>query len=339
MRENSALQKIKWILLALAISVGLCASAQSQANAGYMVRAVLIEQEGAVYQVGVLYQDPEAAANSADALAPFKLAQGQGESLSAAFQSLEQNFTQTLSYQLSDYLLLSGQCSKATVEEYARQVQLTQQGRYAAEVYYLSQGIETVAQTMAQTPEAAQALLEVLEEYNQSGARLYEISQQTLVIPCVSMQEDGRVAPIQTMYLLSTQGGEYYNETQTQVYQLLSNAQGEVNFLMGDTAFTIGSRVLSKSAPLTGVSDTPAQAFSFVLAGANTAGTSSTVQTGDLPTLCVYALVEEATDTSQVARSNMEAYLTYLANAEPAMLAQLGASRVEVHLYSLADLW
>ncbi|MFI3168823.1 MAG: hypothetical protein R3Y06_02635 [Faecalibacterium sp.] len=339
MRDNSALQKIKWILLALALGVGLCASAQSKASAGYMVRAVLIEQEGTVYQVGVLYQDPEAAANSADALAPFKLAQGQGESLSAAFQSLEQNFTQTLSYQLSDYLLLSGQCSKATVEEYAQQVQLTQQGRYAAEVYFLSQEIADLAQTMAQNPEVAQALLEALEEYNQSGARLYEVSQETLIMPCVSMQEDGSVAPIQTMYLLSAQEGGYYDEIQTQLYQLLSNTQSEVNFLMGDVAVTIGSRVRSKGEPLAGVSDTPAVAFSFVLGDTSAEGESGVAQAGALPTLCVYALVEESADVSQVARSNMEAYVTYLANAEPALLAQLGVGRVEMHLYSLANLW
>ncbi len=323
------LQKMKWLLCAFALAVVLYGSnVQSQGAQLYMARAVLLEQSGTQYTVGVLYQDPEAAANSAEAQAPLKLAQGEGNSLAAAFQSLEQGLAAEVSYQLSDYLVLCGQCSKATVEEYAQQVQTTQRGRYSAQISYLSQDMAQLTQIVQETPESAELLLEALTLSEQTAPALYEMAQETLVMPLFSVQSDGVLAAEKTSYLLSTEGGTIYNDTQTQLYYLLSSAQGQASFLVGDVAFTIGGRLCSKSDVLTGVTDE----ISAVYSALKNQGDET------IPTMRVYAIVSDASDTSSIARSNMEAYLEYCVNTDSALLAQLEVSRVEVHLLCLVDI-
>ncbi len=91
--------------------------------------------------------------------------------------------------------------------------------------------------------------------------------------------------------------------------------------MAGDLAFTVSSCLLSWEQPLQGVADGQA------------------VTQGARPTLVVYGMVQGSAAHSRIARSNMEAYLTYQANASPSLLAQIGAGAVEVRLFSLANLW
>ncbi len=193
--------------------------ASASSAQSYMIRAILLQETGEQITVAVLYQDPEAAANSADVSAPMQFAQGQGSSISTAFQALEQSFSAAVSYQLCDYLLLCGQCSKQTVAEYALAVQSTQQGRYAAKLSYLVQPIENLGLALQSSTQAAQQLLELLEEKSDNAPYLYEVEQAVLAMPCYALQQDGSVEAQATTSLLAPEGASWYDETQTQRYQ------------------------------------------------------------------------------------------------------------------------
>ncbi len=374
MNRNVA-QKVKVILLVFALILVLSMSDSGRLSDGYMVRAVLLQQEGNVYQVGVLYQDPEAAANSADVQASIKLARAEGDSLLAAFQALEQDFAAELSYQLSDYLLLCGACSKQTLAEYALQVQTTQCGRYAAQVSYLSQDLATLAVQIEQDAQLAQLLLETLQAAQ--APYLYQVSEETLVMPRYDLQEDGALLPAQTMYLLQESGAGTYDAVQTQLYRLLSDTDTPCYFANDTVAFCIKHRVLSYTGTLAGVSSEwswggngseeseESRAFSVSEQVAQTTlqdaeipdenaqsslqdaemadeNAQTTLQDAEIPdengkTLLLYAILADTQDTAALSLVQIELYLSYLVNRETALLAQLGVARVEVHLARLAQ--
>ncbi len=322
MKQSKNLGAIKWLLCAMALLAVLCTggalgSATSAAD-GYMVHAVLVEQGDAGYTVAVLYQAPEAAANSAEVQAQTLLAQGQGASLAAAFTMLEQAMAAPISYQLSDYLLLCGAPSKALLVEYAALVQSMGCGRYTAQVCYTAQGVAALAQQMAAEPTTADTLLDLLQQSKQLPAKLFDCAQDCFTVPQIEQgaDGDGTFAPLQTAYLLCDERAMPYDATQTQLYCLLGGNWGACSFVMGDVAFTIGGRVQSQS---------------DVLAGVNGAGDA-------LPSLHIYALVQSTSECSALTLRKMELYLEALASAQPTMLAQLGVSRVEVSLLC-AEQW
>ncbi len=390
------------LLLLLGLAALLLEGDATSAAQGYMVRAILLEETGAGYTVGVIYQDPEAAANSAEVQAPFTFAQGEGESLAAAFQALAQNFAVPLSYQLSDYLLLCGQCSKETVDAYALDVQTTQQGRYAAQLSFIAQNIDEIETILQENPEAAQTLLDRLEENDVVSPYLYQVAEETVVMPYLALLQDGTLAPEETLYLLSQSVGEQegeakvdsgqensvqedsaqeesvqenseqensaqsdgerldsaqegatrantlqdtqYDQAQTQLYYLLSGKRVSCDFATDSLCFTVTPCVLSWSDALTGVSsDWNAWGFSSSSGSSGSSGSSrsstAVAVADDLPTISIYCVVTATADTSSAALANMKRYIEAQANASPALLAQVGASRVEVHLICLADLW
>ncbi len=349
-RRQRQLSKMIWfgVLLGLVFGVMLCTSGWQRTAGDNIVRAVLLEEEDGIYCVGVLYQDPEAAANSADAQVQLSLVYAEGESLATAFQALEQSAEKDFSYQMSDYLLLCNQCSKEVVDSYAAELQTTQRGRYAAQVSYLAQGIADVAEVLALHPEGGQTLLEALEHNTDVAPYLYETAQEnaqkSLVMPLLLLAEDSTVAPLEQMYLLSTEGAQVYDKTQTQLYLLLRYADVSAAFFTGTHAFAVAGRILSWEGSLTGVSSSFSETFGTISVRVNEVADDigdaekMEVQAEEeaLPTLLLYGVVRDVSDDSATAILEMEQYLEELTRQEPEVLAQLGIGAVEVCLISLS---
>ena len=72
-----------------------------------IVRALLLEQTPEQWNVALLYQFPEAAADSSDAAASVQLCAGTGETLEQALFAAEEHLPQRPSYRLCEYLFLN----------------------------------------------------------------------------------------------------------------------------------------------------------------------------------------------------------------------------------------
>lgn len=72
-----------------------------------IVRALLLEQTPEQWNVALLYQFPEAAADSSDAAASVQLCAGTGETLEQALFTAEEHLPQRPSYRLCEYLFLN----------------------------------------------------------------------------------------------------------------------------------------------------------------------------------------------------------------------------------------
>ncbi len=363
--KEQQLRQMKWLLLGIALLVALWASSTQSQPQSYMVRAVVLDETGGQYTVGVLYQAPDAAANSADVQITYQLAQGQGDSLAEAVQAVEQAVGGQLSYQLSDYLLLASGCTPNTVQAYAALVQTAQCGRYSAKVSALSQDMAQLEALIAQTPQTASILLERLVEDGQNAPALYDVLEDALPMPLLNVQDDGTLAAELLSCSLGAQGRVLYDAVQTQLYALLHTGQGTASFMAGELSFSVGMRVHSRSDVLCGVTDEmeSVQMFEDILSAqgdaisayythiqtegfvesvlafqSNQTSQNSQSVTQQLPCLRVYAVVTSASDTSPEALATMQNYLNSLADENGELLALLHVSGVEVQLVCPAQL-
>ena len=72
-----------------------------------IVRALMLEQTPEQWNVALLYQFPEAAADSSDVAASVQLCAGTGETLEQALFAAEEHLPQRPSYRLCEYLFLN----------------------------------------------------------------------------------------------------------------------------------------------------------------------------------------------------------------------------------------
>ena len=70
-----------------------------------MIRALLVETNGDSWTVGLLYQFPEASADSSEARAAIRLCIGRGPELSFAISAAEEALPQRADWRLCEYLL------------------------------------------------------------------------------------------------------------------------------------------------------------------------------------------------------------------------------------------
>ena len=70
-----------------------------------MIRALLVETNGDSWTVGLLYQFPEASADSSEAEAAIRLCIGRGPELSSAISAAEEALPQRADWRLCEYLL------------------------------------------------------------------------------------------------------------------------------------------------------------------------------------------------------------------------------------------
>lgn len=335
--SNKTVQYSKWILLGL-VFVVICLCRASQTTQNILVRVILLEDTAQGQRVGVLYQDPQAAANSAEAQAPVRLVYAEGESISAAFQALEKEFPGSISYQCSDYLLLCGSCENETVVEYTAQLQNTQQGRYAASVIFLSQDIEALSAIAETNGQALQNLLECVEDTVRPTVKLYECTADEVCVPFLAMNEVGEMQTAELLYECT--GGEsfIYDETQTQLYYLLSSTQGSCDFSLDGQAFQITARVHSNSHVLAGVNASLNDNHALYRQNAQEDNEQSQKELAAQENLCIYALVHTAQNTASDLLQ-MQAYLEQLANDAPNLLRKIGVECVTIKLYTLTQVW
>ena len=184
-----------------------------------MVRAVYLSQTEQGYQAGLLYQAPQATADSAEASGALQFVQAEGQTMERALAAAEQALPQTASYRLCDYLLLP-EVTEPLLTEYEQLVLRHGCGRTAARLLCAEGATDHLA-TQAALPDALMAQIKAAAP---TAPRLYEHTEPGLLPVIgwsaeeVTVQENGVLHTVAANILLSSE--------QAEVYRLLAGQGG-----------------------------------------------------------------------------------------------------------------
>ena len=184
-----------------------------------MVRAVYLSQTERGYRAGLLYQAPQAAADTAEASAALQFVQAEGQTMERALAAAEQTLSQTASYRLCDYLLLP-KAEEPLLTEYEQLVLRRGCGRTAARLFCAEGEIDHLA-AQAALPDA---LMVQLKAAAPTAPRLYQHTEPGL-LPV--LQWSAKEVTIQESGVLHTVAGNtFFSSEQAEVYQLLTGQGG-----------------------------------------------------------------------------------------------------------------
>ncbi len=300
--QNKALSKIKIALLAVLVVAVWFASDLPKASESVMVRAVLLEEENGVYTVAVLYQSPQASADSASVQAQVLLEQASAQSLAGAFAQLEQAIASEVSYKICDYVLLCGQFSKSALEEYAAHLQSVQQGQLSARLCYTNRTTASIAEIAKADDTCAQTLLQSVEQGSDAAPRVYEAGSAQLVIPFVFIDTDNAIAQSEKLFLLADGKSSFLSEEEASYYRLLTEHSGTCILPVYESDIQENSTAQS-NVQEGSTQDSSAQAESFTV---NNRLVSVAVSADGQATVRVYAVVTRAQDVTELAIANMD---------------------------------
>lgn len=144
-----------------------------------IVRALLLEQTPEQWNVALLYQFPEAAADSSDAAASVQLCAGTGETLEQALFAAEEHLPQRPSYRLCEYLFLNtgslrGELS-ACEPLFCERADL----RLATRVLAVTPGCEELLALAEEEERFPEQLLQCAKDTAEHAPHLYERGERT----------------------------------------------------------------------------------------------------------------------------------------------------------------
>lgn len=204
-----------------------------ESTAKSMVRAVYLAQDGTEYQVGLLYQAPEAAADAAEASAALQFVQAQASGLEAAFAAAEQQLPQAASYRLCDYLLLPQTLPESVLTAYEQLLLRRPCGRMAAKLVCAAGDPEELVEA-SMLPDA---LMDALRQNTAVMPRFYQ-RQEGILLPGLQWQNK-TVEPLPGGVLYTAVGPLALDAAQAEAYRLLSGMGGSRSFWLEDAQVRI----------------------------------------------------------------------------------------------------
>lgn len=213
-----------------------------------MVRAVLLEQGEAGWTAGLLYQAPEASADSSEAAAEIRFAAAEGETLERALDSVQAALPHAASYRLCDYVLLAPGSGWAALEQYEELVLQRQCGRTSASVLASRFACEALSALTEEEEGVLADLLQCVKDAAAVSPYLYELhTQPALVLPQAEL-EDGEAALANTGCFLTPAGMEEVAEDELQAYYLLTGRKGQRTFWLAGRQVNVRRAVVSVTA-------------------------------------------------------------------------------------------
>ena len=195
-----------------------------------MIRAILLEQNEGGWTVGLLYQAPEASADSSKASAEIQFAAAQDSTLEKALTAAQEALPQAANYRLCDYLLLAPGCSWQTLGDYEALVQAQQCGRTAASVQVCGFDCEALSAESEESEKVLASLLDTAKEAAEISPHLYEKNlSQGLLLPRIVL-ENGEAALREDSFFLTQSGGAEWDSERTELYRLLTGQGGVRRF-------------------------------------------------------------------------------------------------------------
>lgn len=213
-----------------------------------MIRAVILEQGAEGWTAGLLYQAPEASADSSEAAAEIRFAASEGETLEKALDSVQAALPHTASYRLCDYVLLAPGSGWSALEEYEELVLRRQCGRTSAAVSACSFSCEELSELTEEDEDVLSDILQCVKDTEAVSPYLYELhTQPALVLPLETLEE-GQPALADTGYFLTRDARAEIAEDMLQAYYLLAGKGGTRSFWLGGSQVNIRRCTVSVTA-------------------------------------------------------------------------------------------
>ena len=245
--------------LAAALLAAFClAFARTDTTEKSMVRAILLEPGEEEWTVGLLYQAPEASADSSEASDGIGFAVAQGTGLERALDNAASLLPLEANFRLCDYLLLMPGGNWQTLSSYESLVLARQCGRTSAQLAACDFTCQELSEATEEGEDLLTSLLQTLKRSKRALPRLYETrTDEGLLMPCLTMEETTlSVKP--EGWFVSTNSSEEWDAQKTAVYGLLTG--------QGDTfTFWLGEHPLTLRRPLLGVEKTKDGSFAVHL--------------------------------------------------------------------------
>ena len=245
--------------LAAALLAAFClAFARTDTTEKSMVRAILLEPGEEEWTVGLLYQAPEASADSSEASDGIGFAVAQGTGLERALDNAASLLPLEANFRLCDYLLLMPGGNWQTLSSYESLVLARQCGRTSAQLAACDFTCQELSEATEEGEDLLTSLLQTLKRSKRALPRLYETrTDEGLLMPRLTMEETTlSVKP--EGWFVSTNSSEEWDAQKTAVYGLLTG--------QGDTfTFWLGEHPLTLRRPLLGVEKTKDGSFAVHL--------------------------------------------------------------------------
>lgn len=197
-----------------------------------MVRAIYLAQVESMYQVGLLYQAPEASADASEASAALQFVQAEGDTLEYALAAAEEALPQTASYRLCDYLLLPD-AEETILTEYEQLVLQRNCGRTAAKLVC----VEGEASALEEQEALPDAVLNALKASAKTMPRLYQ-HREVVLLPCLQWNEQ-EVNKIGGGILHNGTQNLALSEEEAEAYWMLTETDGTRTFWLEEERINI----------------------------------------------------------------------------------------------------
>lgn len=229
MKMNSSLYRMKYLAAAL-LAVYCFAFFRADSTQESIVRAVMLEQNGSSWTVGLLYQAPEASADSSEASGEIRFVAVQETTLEKALAAVQKTLPQTPNYRLCDFLLLTPESSWQTLQDYEALVLNQQCGRTAAAVQFCGFSCAELSGESEESETILSSLLETVKAAEELSPRLYELNLTAgLLLPRLIIK-DGETSLAEEGAFLTRSGMEEWENEKTELYRLLTGQGGTRHF-------------------------------------------------------------------------------------------------------------
>ena len=200
-----------------------------------MVRLIFADPTETGWTVGLLYQFPEAAADSADAAASVRLALGEGETPEKALLAAEKALHQRANYRLCEYLLLGPGWSGRALQTWEPLVQQHPELRLSIKLL----AAEFSGAALAAQTEETEQLLQTVKTAAHAAPRLYRFRRdQGGLLPLLRLT-DGKAELREEGLLLSARGATALSAEETAMAALLLGAGSRTRLEAAGQALTI----------------------------------------------------------------------------------------------------
>ena len=224
MSKNAALR-----LLAVGLLLCWCGLfLRTETTEKSMVRLIFADPTETGWTVGLLYQFPEAAADSADAAASVRLELGEGETPEKALLAAEKALHQQANYRLCEYLLLGPGWSGSALQAWEPLVQQHPELRLSIKLLaaeFSGAALAAQAEETEQLPEQQpEQLLQTVKAAAPTAPRLYRFRRdQGILLPLLRLT-GGKAELREEGLLLSARGATALSAEETAMAALLLGA-------------------------------------------------------------------------------------------------------------------
>ena len=230
------------VLRLLAVGLLLCWCGlflRTETTEKSMVRLIFADPTETGWTVGLLYQFPEAAADSADAAASVRLELGEGETPEKALLAAEKALHQQANYRLCEYLLLGPGWSGSALQTWEPLVQQHPELRLSIKLLAAEFSGAALAAQTEETEQLPEQLLQTVKNAASTAPRLYRFRRdQGILLPLLRLT-DGKVELREEGLLLSARGATALSAEETAMAALLLGAGSRTQLDAAEQTLTV----------------------------------------------------------------------------------------------------